>query len=292
MYHMTTKSYVTAYMAISFAMLFAMVGVVLAMRPDMITATPLKSSAVITVPEQAVVLAPGLISLGTALDPETGEKVEGYMIITRQDHAKKPTGTPGGGTDTTAQSTCFGYMATGAKWKGATEPWVVDPANPAGISDVDILAILSGGIAKWEDAANGVVGDNKVVDVLGDGSYGVGVKPAGELDGINSVVFGALSDSGTIAVTTVWGIFGGRPSSRQLVEWDQVYNTNFQWGLGGSDVMDFESIATHELGHSVGMADLYTSDCVEETMYGYGSEGDIHARDLHDGDIVGVDGLY
>ncbi|USN55340.1 MAG: hypothetical protein H6765_01755 [Candidatus Peribacteria bacterium] len=56
--------------------------------------------------------------------------------------------------------------------------------------------------------------------------------------------------------------------------------------------MDFDSIATHELGHSFGMGDLYQIECTEQTMYGYGSEGEAHSRTLEIGDITGISKLY
>ena len=55
--------------------------------------------------------------------------------------------------------------------------------------------------------------------------------------------------------------------------------------------MDFENIATHELGHAVGLGDLY-NDCTEETMYGYASYGETKKRTLEAGDITGIKKLY
>jgi hypothetical protein len=56
--------------------------------------------------------------------------------------------------------------------------------------------------------------------------------------------------------------------------------------------MDFESIATHELGHIMGMADLYDSACSDQTMYGYATNGETHKRSLGTGDIWGIHALY
>ncbi len=56
--------------------------------------------------------------------------------------------------------------------------------------------------------------------------------------------------------------------------------------------MDFENIATHELGHSVGMGDLYTAECNQQTMYGYASNGETNKRTLESGDINGIRALY
>jgi len=113
-------------------------------------------------------------------------------------------------------------------------------------------------------------------------------------DNMNEVYFADVSDANAIAVTIVWGIFGGKPANRELVEWDQVYDDiDFDWSASGeADKMDFESIATHELGHSVGLDDLYELSCDQETMYGYAGEGEINKRDLEAGDIAGVNKLY
>jgi len=56
--------------------------------------------------------------------------------------------------------------------------------------------------------------------------------------------------------------------------------------------MDFPNIATHELGHSFGLNDLYTDGCSTQTMYGYADYGEIDKRDLEDGDIQGIWELY
>jgi hypothetical protein len=247
---------------------------------------------------RAVEVAPHVFSLGEAIDPQSGKRVEGYMIVHPRSAGKKPDGTPGGGNgggkpggggDDT--SSCYGFLAKDAKWK-TVEPWVVDPTNSEGLSEAEVFALLDGGITKWEDAADGIADGNVSFDILGKGSVSSGFATDGSLDGKNGVVFGDL-EAGTIGVTTVWGVFGGPPPGRELVEWDQIYNTDFTWNTdgNGSD-MDFESIATHELGHSFGLGDLYTSECSEETMYGYGSEGEIQARDLNAGDIAGISKLY
>ena len=112
-------------------------------------------------------------------------------------------------------------------------------------------------------------------------------------DGNNEVYFSDVSESGVIAYTTVWGIFGGSPKQRKLVEWDMVFDQNdFNWSTAGeAGKMDFENIATHELGHAVGMG--HPSDsCAEETMYRFAAYGETKKRDLNSGDITGVRKLY
>lgn len=181
-----------------------------------------------------------------------------------------------------------GYLAKGAKWK-TVEPWLANPTNTRGLDGTTIFNLLTGSVAKWEDAAGG--------DVVGAGSTTADVLVADTMapDNQNEVYFADISDSNAIAVTIVWGIFSGPPSGRQLVEWDQVYDdVTFDWSAEAAGVagkMDFDNIATHELGHSVGMADLYNT-CTEETMYGYSAAGETKKRDLNSGDIGGINLLY
>ncbi len=70
---------------------------------------------------------------------------------------------------------------------------------------------------------------------------------------------------------------------------------DFDWSLsefGVAGTMDFDNIATHELGHSVGLDDLFTEACSEETMYGFAAEGEINKKTLEGGDMAGILKLY
>lgn len=234
------------------------------------------------IPAHATLVAPNVYSLGTSFDKSSKQFVEGYMIVRPYRGSQKPTGTPGGGGTTS----CYGFIASGAKWK-TVEPWMVNTTNEDGLTEASVFSLLDSSVTKWESAA--------AANILGAGSVTSDALVADETttDGKNEVYFGSLGNDGTIGVTIVWGIFGGKPQNRQLVEWDQVYNTYYDWSdTGLATAMDFESIATHELGHSMGLADLYTSECSEQTMYGYGSEGETKARTLESGDIAGISALY
>ena len=237
-----------------------------------------------------------VISLGSAVDPETGTVVEGYAIVHykadfthREGHAK------GGKSGGNGAGACYGFLASGARWK-TVEPWVVNASNTRGLDAAFVASNLAADIAKWEDAADGTVGDAGSVDILGVGSStsDVLVADTSSPDGVNEVYFADVSSSGAIAVTIVWGYFSGPPFARELLEWDMIFDdVDFDWSpTGEASKMDFENIATHELGHSVGLGDLYNSGCSEETMYGYAAFGEIKKRDLNSGDIAGVSKLY
>lgn len=234
-----------------------------------------------------------VISLGTAVDPQSGKLVEGLAIIHyKKAFTHKPNHNPGDkGVKTTA---CYSFLSNGAKWK-AVEPWVVNPANSRGLTDDFVFNNLTANIAKWEDATDGVI-NGSGLDVLGQGATTSAtlVADTSSPDNQNEVYFANVSSPGAIAVTIVWGIFSGPPFARELVEWDQVYDDmDFDWSSSAeAGKMDFENIATHELGHSVGLADLYEQTCAEETMYGYADYGETKKRDLNAGDLTGMNKLY
>lgn len=234
----------------------------------------------------------GVISLGTALDPATGKVVEGVAFIHyKKDFTHKPNHNPPGGNGT---SQCFSFLSQGAKWK-TIESWLVNPANTRGLASEFVFSNLSSNIAKWEDGADGVLGNGVSIDILGNGAVTNDVLVADTVspDNQNEVFFANISSPGAIAVTIVWGIFSGPPFARELVEWDQVYDdVDFDWSsVGEGGKMDFENIATHEIGHSDGMGHPDDS-CTEETMYRFSSFGETKKRDLNTGDIAGINKLY
>ncbi|MHC4743784.1 MAG: matrixin family metalloprotease, partial [Planctomycetota bacterium] len=169
------------------------------------------------------------------------------------------------------------------------EPYMVDPTNSDGLSPTAVTDALTFGIGEWETAAGGA-------NILGDEIAATLPLAADTVspDDKNEVYFADIADSGAIGVTIIWGIFGGPPARRELVEWDQIYDdADFDWdNLGDPTKMDFANIAIHELGHSCGMGDLYTPECSEQTMYGYATNGETKKVTLEDGDIAGIQELY
>lgn len=111
-----------------------------------------------------------------------------------------------------------------------------------------------------------------------------------DLDGKNTIVWGNYPQSGVIAVTLIW-----YSNDRQIIEFDMVFDTNYKWGNADTDTgafMDLQNIATHELGHAVGLGDLYRRTTTQETMYGYANYAETIKRDLYNGDKAGIKSLY
>ena len=141
-------------------------------------------------------------------------------------------------------------------------------------------------VESWESAAGAQIFGNGSTDTDYDADTST-------VDGVNGAEFGPIADAGVIAVTYTWGIYGGPPKDRELVEWDMIFDSDsFAWSASGAaGTMDFRNIDTHELGHAVGLGHA-SGSCTEETMYAYASLGETKKRDLGAGDSAGINGLY
>lgn len=237
------------------------------------------------IPEAAVEIEPNVFALGTARDTD-GLLVEGFAFV----HKKDEKGRSGNGNGAKgSSSTCYAFLASGAKWK-SVEPYLFNPSNADDFNEATAAAELAASITEWEK--------NVSPDIVGAGTVTFDALSAESLspDGLNEVFFAELDDPNTIAVTITWGFYGGRPQNRRLVEWDMVFNDpDYAWGdvatSGNTSLMDFQNIATHELGHAIGMG--HPSDsCAEETMYRFASNGETKKRSLNAGDIAGIKKLY
>ena len=97
------------------------------------------------------------------------------------------------------------------------------------------------------------------------------------------------SGSSTVGLNRIWFSADGT-----LIDSDIAYNGQYYtWSSSGQNgKMDVQNIATHEIGHSLSLADLYNGGDFEKTMYGYVSSGETKKRTLHIDDIAGISYLY
>ena len=223
-----------------------------------------------------------VVPLGWAI--HHGRLVQGYMFV----HGAAAAASPGVSVNSAKRIQLYTFLASGAKWK-TVEPYVVNGANGHGVPAQTVLGDMATGVTTWETSAG--------TDIIGAGALTNDTLEADESspDDVNEVYFGSL-DSGTVAVTIIWGVFSGPPKSRELIEWDMVFNDAQPEAWGDAtvdgDVWDVLDIATHELGHSAGLGDLYQTAATEQTMYGYASPGETKKRTLESGDIAGIKALY
>ncbi len=174
--------------------------------------------------------------------------------------------------------TCYKLM--GVKWKSLPTNYVVNPSNTEGLSESFITSAISTSAETWDTSTSSELFDDAyTVDYTA--TYGV-------QNFVNAIDFGDYPDDRVIAITSVWYT----PRGRQIVEFDIRFNTRFSWGDANPEKMDLQNIATHELGHGVGLDDIYSTTCSVVTMYGYSDEGETQKRTLEQPDIAGLQKMY
>jgi hypothetical protein len=114
------------------------------------------------------------------------------------------------------------------------------------------------------------------------------------LDGRNVIAWGNVSGS-ALGVTYTWYY----PSTGEVAEIDTIMNSKVAWSWSDpsgtcaySNTYDAQNILTHEFGHWFGLDDHYSEDYVNNTMYGYGSRGEIKKDTPTSGDISGLQNIY
>lgn len=201
-------------------------------------------------------------------------------------HYKKGYGKPPGAGREEKAPTCFGFLAKGAKWKSLPVDYLIDPDN-SGLNQTEVTSAIERAVGEWDFyAIPNLFGSWKKVD---DATW-----DSDKPDGSNEFLFGNYSDPNVIAITITWGYFSVPPAFREIVEFDILFDTDFVWGDANSNpaVMDLQNIATHEIGHGLGLADVYQTACSSVTMYGYSIEGETQKQTLAPPDIKGLQTLY
>lgn len=193
------------------------------------------------------------------------------FIHYKKDFAKPPKG--GGGS-----TSCYGFLSKGAKIKQMAN-LVIHP-------DLDTTAVL-GGVLEWDSHTQTLLFGSTTIDASADWDSEMP-------DGRNEFSFGNYPKEGVIAITIVWGYFSGPPQAKEIIEFDVMFDSDFNWGDASNDpsLMDLQNIITHEIGHGIGLADVYNSACDQVTMYGYSNYGELNKRSIEQQDIKGLQTLY
>jgi len=116
-------------------------------------------------------------------------------------------------------------------------------------------------------------------------------KPVDGTDnGYNEVVWKDLGP-GIVATTRLdFSIIGGL---LYIVEFDTIFNTDYDWSIAPTTgKYDVGNVATHEVGHVVGLDDLKQAYTIYLTMYFAASTNDDSKESLGEGDKLGAEAIY
>jgi len=175
---------------------------------------------------------------------------------------------------------CYKFL-TGSKVKWpSTVSYFINPGQI--LDETFVISAISTSAETWDVVTSKELMNN-IYTIDYTAAYGV-------QNYKNAITFGDYPTVGVIAVTTVWY----NPATKTIVEFDIEFDTDYTWGDATSDVtkMDLQNIATHELGHGVGLADVYETACNAVTMYGYSDYGETQKRTLEIPDVTGLRTLY
>jgi hypothetical protein len=205
-------------------------------------------------------------------------------------HYAKPVDKPTPPTKDAGSYTVFG------SWNIQSLPvhYRINPSTTT-LDEAFVIDTIQLAANEWDDGAystwGGVSKDLFAYDGTSQKTYADLAWTADDMDGENTIIFGNYPTANVIGVTT---IIGNRYTG-QILEFDMVLDTDYAWGNADTEttpVMDLQNIVTHELGHGVGLGDLYKRTASQETMYGYGSYDQVIKRSLYFGDIAGIKSLY
>ena len=167
----------------------------------------------------------------------------------------------------------------------ANVTYQLNPSSvPTSVGSGNLSTIVGNGFSDWSSASGNKISFSRGADTTVDRSAN---------DGKNIVAWGRTSGQ-ALGVTYV----RYNTSTGAVVDVDTIMNKKFAWSWANSDICanpttyDAENILTHELGHWVGLDDVYTSDFVNNTMYGYGAKGEVKKNTLTTGDKAGAYHIY
>jgi len=199
--------------------------------------------------------------------------IEKYVFIHYKKDFAKDTNAPAA-----KDVSCFKLM--GVKWASLPVNYVINPSNPQNLLESFITSAIYSSAEEWDAHTSKEL----------FGTYTVEQSAvAGVQNYKNEMSWGDYPQQGVIAVTYTWAT----KVKKQIVEFDVLFDTDWAWGDGATaSVMDLQNIATHEIGHGIGLSDLYSSRCGEVTMYGYSDFGETKKRTLEPADIAGLQKIY
>lgn len=173
--------------------------------------------------------------------------------------------------------------ATNWKLPNGDFKYKINPSSvPSSVGGSNLATITSNSFSTWRGAINSSSAPNLISD-------GTTTKTRNALDFENIITWGRTQGS-ALGVTYVWYY----TATNLVADVDTIMNQKFPWNYGSCNPSYYNAsdILNHELGHWFGLNDEYSTSYIENTMYGYGSKGEIKKITPTDGDKSGINLIY
>ena len=183
------------------------------------------------------------------------------------------------------------YILMGRMWKApGILPVIMSLKDDAvlagtGMQKDKALAAIGGATSEWNRCTSGKP-FNPIAALT--------TLPNWKYDKCNNMAFQPYAPGcGALAATGVWYKTQGIPVGQMypILESDMTFNSNLKWTTTGeAGKLDFQSVVLHELGHTIGLGDLYGQPINDgKQVMGYYTGV---RRSLGNGDATGVWKLY
>lgn len=178
------------------------------------------------------------------------------------------------------------FETLGAVWTTGVAPFYINPNFPdhalSGSPDEQIELLL---------CATGAWRDQTLADFLFSYKGTTGVARLDDSDDINAI-FWADMNGGEALAATLFTSRGGRAESFDIVYFSNTDDSAIRWsgpGEPGFGTYDIQGVATHELGHALGLGH---SDVPGATLWPAATARALPMRTLAPDDRAGVESLY
>lgn len=157
---------------------------------------------------------------------------------------------------------------------------------PSSVSGVNFPQIAANAFGAWMAATSKVTfnrGANTTVN-------------RNALDYQNIVSWGRTSGNALAVTYTRY-----YTATKEVADVDTIFNSKFVWNWTDpsanacslyTNSYDAQNILVHEIGHWMGLADEYTTDYVDNTMFGYGAKAEVKKDTLTTGDKAKLPIIY
>ncbi len=209
-------------------------------------------------------------------------------------------------TSTSAASTTGGsyssYVLTGYRWNQANpqiQLYLNTNNAPTGITATDTQSAVSAAANTWDDAvSSNLFADGTTVIVDNSKTVDNPFSSTPLSDGKN-VVGWANMGSSYLGMCRWWSNGATKEGYKSILEADTWFASDKKWTTDLSkatgSTFDIQSVAVHELGHTIGLGDLYTLPSSDSRKYDWNqvmNSYDGAQRTLGNGDLVGAQILY